>query len=143
MNKAVAFQEIVGFYLRQTFFSVRYLRARTRRDGSMIPPRSRSTKCRVDSANVGSQYMNHPSYCEVCFHTFLDIVISKRAAILELLARKDQSLLIGGDALLVLNLALNHVNGVRGFDLFKYVQQHYIAFRAYQTQQEFIKRPPG
>ena len=52
------------------------------------------------------------------FPTFLDIVISQRAAILELLASKDQSLLIGGDALFVLNLALNHVNGVRGFDLF-------------------------
>ena len=114
--KAVAFQEIVGFYLRQTFFSVLYLRARTKREGSMIPPRSRKTKCRVDSAI--RWLLEQVKYSISSFiPTFLDIVIGQSAAILELLSSKDQSLLIGGNALLVLNLALHHVNGVRGLDL--------------------------
>ena len=47
----------------------------------------------------------------------LDVVIRKRAAILELLAREDQALLVGGDALLVLDLAFDHVNRVRALDL--------------------------
>jgi hypothetical protein len=42
----------------------------------------------------------------------LDVVISKGAAILELLAREDETLLVGRDALLVLNLRLDHVDGV-------------------------------
>ena len=42
----------------------------------------------------------------------LDVVISKGAAILELLAREDEALLVGRDALLVLNLRLDHVDGV-------------------------------
>ena len=48
---------------------------------------------------------------------FLDIVVSEGAAVLQLLAREDEALLIGGDALLVLNLRLDGVNGVRGFNL--------------------------
>ena len=47
----------------------------------------------------------------------LDVVVRKGAAVLELLAREDETLLIGGDALLVLDLALDHVDGVRGLDL--------------------------
>ncbi len=47
----------------------------------------------------------------------LDVVVGKSAAILELLAGKDQALLIGGDALLVLDLALDHVDGVGALDL--------------------------
>ena len=47
----------------------------------------------------------------------LDVVISEGAAVLELLAREDQALLVGGDALLVLDLGLDHVDGVRGLDL--------------------------
>ena len=42
----------------------------------------------------------------------LDVVVSKRAPVLELLAGKDESLLVWGDALLVLNLSLDVVNGV-------------------------------
>jgi len=42
----------------------------------------------------------------------LDVVIRKSAAILELLASEDESLLIGGNTLLILDLGLDVVNGV-------------------------------
>ena len=47
----------------------------------------------------------------------LDIVVAESAAVLELLAGKDETLLIGGNALLVLNLGLDVVNGVRRLDI--------------------------
>jgi len=50
-------------------------------------------------------------------NTLLDVVVRERAAILELLAREDEALLVGGDALLVLDLRLDHVDGVRGLHL--------------------------
>ena len=47
----------------------------------------------------------------------LDVVVGEGAAVLELLAREDETLLIGGDALLVLDLRLDHVDGVRRLHL--------------------------
>ena len=47
----------------------------------------------------------------------LDVVVAQSATIFELLASKDESLLVGWDALLVLNLGLDVVNSVRGLDL--------------------------
>jgi len=47
----------------------------------------------------------------------LDVVVSKRAPILELLAGEDEPLLVWGDALLVLDLGLDVVNGVGGLHL--------------------------
>merc|ERR1711998_413739 len=47
----------------------------------------------------------------------LDVVIGKSAAVLELLSSKDESLLIGRDALLVLNLGLDIIDGVGWLDL--------------------------
>ena len=47
----------------------------------------------------------------------LDVVIGKSAAILKLLASKDEALLVGRDALLVLDLRLDIVDGIRGLDL--------------------------
>ena len=47
----------------------------------------------------------------------LDVVVRKGAAVLELLAGEDETLLIGGNALLVLDLGLDVVNGVRGLDI--------------------------
>ena len=44
----------------------------------------------------------------------LDVVVGQGAAILQLLASKDQSLLVGRDALLVLDLGLHVVDGVVG-----------------------------
>ena len=47
----------------------------------------------------------------------LDVVVSQSAAVLELLAGKDQALLVRRDALLVLNLALPILSGIRRFRL--------------------------
>ena len=47
----------------------------------------------------------------------LDVVVRERAAILQLLAGEDQALLVGRDALLVLDLALHVLDGVRGLHL--------------------------
>ena len=54
---------------------------------------------------------------EVEGRLLLDVVVRKSAAVLELLAGEDETLLIGGDALLVLDLGLDVVNGVRGLDI--------------------------
>ena len=47
----------------------------------------------------------------------LNVVVGKGATILELLSSEDQTLLVGWDTLLVLDLALNIVDGVRRLDL--------------------------
>ena len=47
----------------------------------------------------------------------LDVVIGKSSAVLELLAGEDKSLLVGGDALLVLDLGLDVLNGVRRLNI--------------------------
>ena len=47
----------------------------------------------------------------------LDVVIRKSAAVLELLASEDESLLIGRDALLILDLGLHVVDSVGWLDL--------------------------
>lgn len=47
----------------------------------------------------------------------LDIVVGKGAAIFKLLTSEDETLLVGRNAFLVLDLALDIVDGVRGFDL--------------------------
>ena len=43
----------------------------------------------------------------------LDVVVRESAAVLELLAREDEALLVRRDALLVLDLRLDVVDGVR------------------------------
>jgi len=47
----------------------------------------------------------------------LDVVVRKSATILELLASKDEPLLVWGDSLLVLDLGLDILNAVRGLNL--------------------------
>jgi len=47
----------------------------------------------------------------------LNVVVRKGAAILELLSGKDETLLVRRGTLLVLDLCLHVVNGVRGLDL--------------------------
>jgi hypothetical protein len=47
----------------------------------------------------------------------LDVVVGEGTSVLELLAREDQTLLVGGDTLLVLDLGLDIVDRVRGLDL--------------------------
>merc|ERR1711896_71751 len=47
----------------------------------------------------------------------LDVVVGQSPAILELLASEDQPLLVRGDALLVLDLGLDILDGVGGLNL--------------------------
>ncbi len=47
----------------------------------------------------------------------LDVVVRERAAVLELLAREDEALLVGRDALLVLDLLLHVLDRVRRLDV--------------------------
>merc|ERR1712193_450728 len=47
----------------------------------------------------------------------LDVVVGESSSVLQLLASEDQPLLIWGDSLLVLDLSLDVLNGVRGLDL--------------------------
>ena len=54
---------------------------------------------------------------EVERRLFLDAVIRERAAVFQLFASEDESLLIGRDALLVQNLSLGALNRVRGLEL--------------------------
>ena len=46
----------------------------------------------------------------------LNVVVGQGAAVLELLAREDETLLVGGDALFILDLGLDIVNGVGRLD---------------------------
>merc|ERR1719171_2818581 len=48
---------------------------------------------------------------------FLNIVVGKCAAVLQLLAGEDEALLIGWDSLFILNLRFHIVNRVRRFDI--------------------------
>merc|ERR1712192_82399 len=47
----------------------------------------------------------------------LDVVVGEGPSVLQLLASEDQPLLVRGDALLVLDLGLHVLDGVRGLDL--------------------------
>ena len=47
----------------------------------------------------------------------LDVVIGQGATVLKLLASEDQTLLIWGNSLLVLNLGLDVLDGIRGLDI--------------------------
>merc|ERR1719436_71835 len=47
----------------------------------------------------------------------LDVVVGESSSVFELLASEDQSLLIWGDSLLVLDLSLDVLNGVGRLDL--------------------------
>ena len=47
----------------------------------------------------------------------LDVVVGQSAAVLQLLAGEDQTLLIWGNSLLVLNLSLDVLDGIRGLDI--------------------------
>lgn len=47
----------------------------------------------------------------------LNVVVTQGTTIFQLLSGKDETLLIRGDTFLVLNLGLDVVNGIRGFDI--------------------------
>ena len=48
---------------------------------------------------------------------FLDVVVGEGSSVLELLSGEDQSLLVGWDALLILDLGLDILNSVRWLDV--------------------------
>ena len=48
---------------------------------------------------------------------FLNVVIGKGPAVLELLSSENETLLIRGDSFLVLNLGLHIIDGIGGLDL--------------------------
>jgi hypothetical protein len=48
---------------------------------------------------------------------FLDVVVGERAAVLELLSGEDETLLVRGNAFLVLNLCLDILDGVGRLNL--------------------------
>ena len=47
----------------------------------------------------------------------LNVVVGESSAVFQLLAGEDQSLLVGGDAVLVLNLGFHGLDGVAGLDI--------------------------
>jgi len=54
---------------------------------------------------------------EVEGRLLLNVVVRQGSAVLKLLAGEDEALLIGGDALLVLDLGLDVLNGVRRLNI--------------------------
>jgi len=64
----------------------------------------------------------------------LNIVVSKCLSVLELLARKDQALLIRRDALLVLNLLLHILNAVARLN----IQRDRLASKSLDENLHFI-----
>ena len=133
----------------QIILSQLYFCASTRMLGSITPPRSLSTRWRVDSVmgvcvcvcvksecvseygifmyhqvqlilnpSIAYFYPCSSTYVQICrYLTFLDVVITQSASILQLLASKDQPLLVRGNSLLVLDLGLDILNGVRRLNL--------------------------
>merc|ERR1719289_242970 len=74
-----------------------------------MPPRRRRTRWRVDDA--ASQAED-----QVEGRLLLDVVVGQRATVFQLLAGEDQTLLIRRNAFLVLDLGLDILYGVAGFD---------------------------
>ena len=68
----------------------------------------------------GSDEDLHPTFQpedQVDGRFFLDVVVGEGSAIFQRFAGKDQSLLVSGDALLVLDLSLHVLDGVLALDL--------------------------
>jgi hypothetical protein len=60
--------------------------------------------------------LSHRLFQERVFY-LLDVVVAQGAAILQLLASKDKTLLVRGDSLLILDLGFDIVDRVAGLDL--------------------------
>lgn len=75
------------------------------------------TPMRLLFANVRERHAATETEDEVQCRLFLDIIVGQRPAFLELLAGKDEPLLIRGDTFLVLNFAFDHVDGIGRFYL--------------------------
>ena len=70
---------------------------------------SKNLERRLDDATTKAEH-------QVEGRLLLDVVVGERAAVLELLAGEDQALLVRGDALLVLDLRLDVLDGVVALD---------------------------
>merc|ERR1712066_267997 len=79
----------------------------------MKPRKQRTIALKCKTSNV-SRPAATKAQDQVQRGLLLDVVVRQRAAILQLLPREDQTLLVRGDALLVLDLRLDVVNGVAG-----------------------------
>ena len=71
---------------------------------------------------------------------FLDIVVGERSSVLQLLSRKDETLLVRGDSFLVLDLRFHVFDSVRSFhlqrDRFSYKQEDEKECRSARTYEE-------
>jgi len=76
---------------------------------------------------------------EVEGRLLLDVVVRKGAAVLELLAGEDETLLIRGDSLLVLDLGLYIVDGVRRLN----IERDGLACDAGKTAKSITRCVPG
>merc|ERR1711977_331918 len=82
--------------------------------GSSEPSRNGSPKA---DAGPGHLHATAEAEDEVKRRLLLDVVVAKGAAVLELLAGEDETLLIRGDALLVLNLLLDVLDRIARLDV--------------------------
>ncbi|KAG5890652.1 hypothetical protein JTB14_034940 [Gonioctena quinquepunctata] len=69
-----------------------------------------NTQRRLDDTSSQTQYQMEGGF-------LLDVVVGEGPAIFELLSGEDQSLLVWGNAFLVLDLGFDVFDGVRGLDL--------------------------
>ena len=79
------------------------------------PPRRRSTT--YITISFTPRFSNSRTPTQVQGRLLLDIVIRKRPAILKLLSSEDKPLLVWGDTLLILDLRLDIVDGIRRLNL--------------------------
>merc|ERR1719278_80189 len=75
-----------------------------------VVPLGQDTQGRLDDSSPQSEH-------QVEGGLLLDVVVRQSPSVLQLLAGKDQPLLIRRDSLLVLDLGLDILDGVRGLDL--------------------------
>ena len=72
-----------------------------------------SSECLDEDLHATTQTTEDKVECRL----FLDVVVTQSTAILKLLASKDESLLVRGDAFLVLDFGLDVFDGIAGLDL--------------------------
>jgi len=87
--------------------------ARERKNTITHLERDRLARERLDEDLHAAAQAQH----QVQRRLLLDVVVGERAAVLELLAGEDQALLVRRDALLVLDLGLDVLDGVGRLDL--------------------------
>ena len=75
------------------------------------------TKDYRDVNNNVTDLLKHTILTKMEGRLLLDVIVGKRATILELFTSEDQSLLVRGDALLVLDLSLDVIDCIGGLDL--------------------------